>query len=195
MPEPEYRRSLVRAIRQQFVEDGIEAEVLARLPEHLREHALSTDRSGWVPAELIIEIDKALVGQFGEEGLIDFWKRFGSRARNIPVLGAMAEGLTRVFAGPHGILKLMPRSFSAVGRHNGVIEAQLDDDKLGGRLGYRDVPAILSHRYFVLANEGSLLGAFALIGTNPTMRSEMQDLDDGRFVIHMRWAPEDLADD
>jgi hypothetical protein len=191
--EPEYRRSLVRAIADHLEAQGIAQEVLRFMPAASREALASDERAGWVPSTMIIDVDHALVSALGEGGLVEFWRRFSGRARHIPLLGAMAEGLTRVFAGPHGVLKLMPRSFAAVGRGNGVVTARIDEDRLAGELRYEALPPCLRYRAFVLANEGSLAGAFEMTQAAPAIASDQSELAQGRFTIRATWRPEDLG--
>lgn len=116
---PAVRASAVRdtlAFLDKF-DPGAQSEVLARVPLASREAILSAPRTSWISIEDDHYTIDAIIGVFGRERAIRFWRDSLADLVERPLLGNFVSGMVRVFGrDPTRVVALFPRGWSLVFR-------------------------------------------------------------------------------
>lgn len=169
-------------------ERGVDEYVLNTLEPAALEEIEGAARTGWVEMERLLDIDRALLRYFGEEGFVAFWQAFARRSAQTSLMAPLWNGLMRVFVGPAGIVKLMPRGLQLVARNVGDIHASVDD--VEGTLTIDRVAELSDPLLFGRATAASLEGALELVSARGTAVASYEP-DSRRLTIRVRWAKMD----
>jgi hypothetical protein len=157
------------------------------LPAESLEKIEVASRTDWLDAEIVMEIDVAVHGELGDDGLVEFWRRFTRTASRIPVLKSVVDGMLRLLAGPALVFGILPRAWGLLTRDMGTIEVNADTERRVIEVRMVGVPALSHPELYNLGNVGSYRGVLDLLSTKGEVRTDPSRIADGEYRFEIRW--------
>lgn len=171
--------------------DDYHPEEKKRILAGIRQESLDkidvASRTDWLDAELVIQIDVGLHEELGDDGLVDFWRRFTRTASRIPILKPVAEGIMRLFAAPPRVFGMLPRAWALLTRDMGRVEVDADERSRLIVLRMVDVPPLSRPELYSLGNLGSYRGILDLLSTPGEVVADPSRIADGEYRFEIRW--------
>jgi len=161
--------------------------ILAGIPQESLDRIDVASRTDWLDAEIVIQIDVGLHQELGDDGLVEFWRRFTRTASRIPILKPVAEGIVRLFAAPPRVFGMLPRAWGLLTRDMGKIEVDVDVKSRVIVLRMVDVPPLSRPELYNLGNLGSYRGILDLLSTPGEVVSDPSRIADGEYRFEIRW--------
>ena len=168
-----------------------DADVLRAVEEHLPKPLLQrmrgSTRLAWLPAEPFDQLKQAHFEHIGAQGYVAFWRRYMTQAVGNPLFRNLFEGGKRIFgATPSGVIKWMPKGWGLSTRGCGRFSA--DITKNTATLTLEDAPESSRQTSTGYTSKGTILGLCDLLSIEGTVEVDDSGMQDGRFVMHARWA-------
>jgi hypothetical protein len=161
--------------------------ILAGIPQESLDEVAVASRTGWLDAEIVMQIDVGLHKELGDDGLAEFWRRFTRTASRIPILKPVAEGIMRLLASPPRVFGILPRAWGLLTRDMGTVVVRADDRRRLIDLRMADVPPLSRPDLYNLGNLGSYRGVLDLLGTTGEVLSDPTRIADGEYRFEIRW--------
>lgn len=185
---PAYRGTMVSTIVRMVDDD---AEVLHAIEQHLPKPVLqrmrSSSRLAWLPAEPFDQLKQAHFEHVGPEGYVAFWRRYMTQIAENPLFRSLLEGGKRIFGTtPAGVLKWTPKGWGLSTRGCGTFSA--DIALSAATLTLADASPSSRQLSTGYTSKGTLLGLCDLLSIEGTVDVDDSRMDEGRFVMHARWA-------
>lgn len=168
-------------------DEATRERILARIPAEILERVESSSRSEWLSGEVLIVFDVAIHDELGDDGLIDFWRRFSRASTRVPILRPIADSAIRLFGTPKGIFKMLPNAWSLMTRNFGSVFVEAGPAKNQLRVRMVDVPRLSRPDLFTLGHHGSYLGVLDLVGATGTVTRNDESISEGHYDYDVRW--------
>lgn len=178
-------KSVLADIRQ--MEASQRAAIMARIDQTIIDEVDDATRTEWLPASYVIAMDAALMSELGPTGFHDYWRAFGARPIQIPMIRPLAAAVVRLFSGPAGILKMIPKAYQLTARDFGSLNSHLHEDERGIDLVYTHMPPLKDLRLFGLACEGAYHTAFDLLKIPGEVHMDRERTSGPTIWLTARW--------
>ena len=183
----EYRAGMMKDILAAFSDLGPERE--AKLRAGMSDASLDTvnraARTSWLDAEIMIEMDWALVDVVGPQQFEEFWIEFASHASRVPIIRPLAAGAMRLLGTPRGVLKSLVVAYKYITRGLGAYTLEFTDEQ--DAVMRIDGIELSSVELFAIANRGSLIGAMTMVNTVAQVDSKFEQGPPGWLELRVRW--------
>lgn len=170
---------------------SLAAPAPARLRQALGEELLSqiehAPRTEWLPARHMLAIDRALLSVLGDEGFFEFWRAFGARAADIPLIKPFISAALRAFTTPERLFKLIPSALEATARGMGTIHGEVAADGHGFELTHSGLPGLRDIELFVEACRASYHAPLDLMRVPGSVQVDPARSTRQKVVLVARW--------
>lgn len=144
---------------------------------------------GWVQAQLLHELNGAILDHWGSESYIGFWARLTNVASASSLMSALNEAARRIFGeqNPRGLVKWVGRAWRQTSRNIGYVDTEeLPNGSV--LVTQAEVPESCRHLTVALALHGALQGTVSSTGCSPTIDHELDHFrSDGVARFRVSW--------
>jgi hypothetical protein len=186
---PQLRASVVKQVLDGV--DRLEPSEAKRIrslvaPQVLEQIETAT-RVEWVPYELHLRLEEAVLEVLGRERYLAFRSQHTSRLTESPALRQVLSGVLSLFGvSPRRVYHMVPRVYYNMCRGAGDVE--IIDEPTGVRIVYTGVPAsLVSNHCWRLGLIGTFRTMLIMTRTEGTVEVIEHDVNTGHVVIKSMW--------
>jgi len=164
--------------------------VLRRLSPDTVARAKGANAIGWLPLEMDLELDEAVLAELGRVDSDTFWRRNMLHALDTPLMAELTRAAVRMMGvSPPHLIRFFPKAWRAFFRNVGELRV-LESDKTAARVTWERIPVIATRtRTFPDSLRATFTALYDFARVRGAVEIESLDLDGGRVVYTFAWQP------